>query len=85
MSPFCQACRMLLSLELKSIYIFYFSKLISNPLKYKEFNTLNEDFLTLIFKLFTHSKGQQSLEASKTIDSSNCSARRTKLNSLSSS
>ena len=46
------------------------------------FFTLKLFFLALIFRLLTYSKGQQSFEASKTIDSSNLSARSTKSNSF---
>ena len=48
----------------------------------KLFFTLKLFFLALIFRLLTYSKGQQSFEASKTIDSSNLSARSTKSNSF---
>ena len=56
---------------------------LSSPIVIKNFFfTLKLFFLALIFRLLTYSKGQQSFEASKTIDSSNLSARSTKSNSF---
>ena len=56
---------------------------LSSPIVIKNFFfTLKLFFLALIFRLLTYSKGQQSFEASNTIDSSNLSARSTKSNSF---